>query len=142
MPNNYLRQHVHHLLQHAREIEHHVSNPSYGGYGQSLSQNTYPAYTGYSGYAGSYGGSYPQGSSLHNQTGYSAGSYTYYGSDQHYQPTGQVQSITAQTHGVHQNVVPQSYQPTGQVQSITAQTHGVHQDVVPQSYQPTGQVQS
>ncbi|EPY08257.1 hypothetical protein PAALTS15_05623, partial [Paenibacillus alvei TS-15] len=55
-----------------------------------------------------------------------------------FQPTGQVQSITAETHGAHQNVVPNSFQPTGQVNSITAQTHGAHQNVVPNSFQPTG----
>ncbi|NOJ73149.1 hypothetical protein, partial [Paenibacillus alvei] len=47
-----------------------------------------------------------------------------------------------QTHGAHQNVVPNSFQPTGQVQSITAQTHGAQQNVVPTQYQSRGPVGS
>ncbi|MFL1671427.1 hypothetical protein, partial [Paenibacillus dendritiformis] len=39
-------------------------------------------------------------------------------------------------------VVPSSFQPSGQVQSITAQTHGAQQNVVPGSFQPSGQTQS
>ncbi|MEC0102323.1 hypothetical protein, partial [Paenibacillus thiaminolyticus] len=41
-----------------------------------------------------------------------------------------------------QNVVPSNFQPSGQVQSITAQTHGAQQNVVPSNFQPSGQTQS